>query len=259
MNVKDIVDNKQFWRTIKPLFSDKTNSNEEITLVEDETFTTQDEKYAELLNLFFSSAVKNFEIHEFSDTNPLAERLFNPVLKAILKYKNHPSIAVIRNVNNSFHFHFNEVSVEEVYKEMRKLSTRKSVQSTDIPIRVLKENADIFADYICGFFNESIKKSTFPSISKNENITPVFTNGYKGSKETYRSVSILPMISKIFEKLLCKQITIFIDPLLSKYQCEFRKGFSAQHCLLAMLEKWKNDVDIGKLTIQKPLIVCHTN
>ena len=112
---------------------------------------------------------------------------------------------------------------------------------------MLKENADIFADYICGFFNESIKKSTFPSILKNANITPVFKNRYRSSKENYRPVSILPVISKIFEKLLCKQITIFIDPLLSKYQCGFRKSFSAQHCLLAMLEKWKNAVDKGKV------------
>ena len=148
LNVKDIVDNKQFWRTVKPLFSDKTKSNEKITLVDDETVNTQDEKNAELLNLFFSSAVKNLKIPEFGDTNPLVERLSDPVLKAILKYNNHPSIAAIRNANNNSHFHFNEVSVEEVYKETRKLSTRKSVQSTDIPVRVLKENADIFADYI---------------------------------------------------------------------------------------------------------------
>ena len=156
---------------MKPLFSDKTKSNGKITLVEDKTVTTQDEKNAELLNLFFSSAVKNLKIPEFSDTNPLAERLSDPVLKAILKYKNHPSIAAIRNTNNNSHFHFNEVSVEDAYKEIRKLSTCKSVQSTDIPIRVLKENADILADYICGFFNKSIKKSTFPSILKNANIT----------------------------------------------------------------------------------------
>ena len=36
LNVKDIVDNKQFWRTVKPLFSDKTKSNEKITFGEDE-------------------------------------------------------------------------------------------------------------------------------------------------------------------------------------------------------------------------------
>ena len=128
LNVKDIVDNKQFWRTVKPLFSDKTKSNEKITLVEDETVTTQDEQNAELLNLFFSNAVKNLKIPRFSNTNPLAERLSDPTLKAILKYKNHPSIAVIRNANNDSHFYFNEVSVGKVYKEIRKLSPRKSAR-----------------------------------------------------------------------------------------------------------------------------------
>ena len=157
LNVKHIVDNKQFWRTVKPLFSDKTKSNEKITLVEDETVTTHDEnKNAELLNLFFSSAVKNLKIPEFSDTDPFAERLSDPTLKAILKCKNHPSIVAIKNANNSSHIDFNEVSVEEVYKKIRKSSPSKSAQSTDIPIRVRKENADTFADYICGFFNESI-------------------------------------------------------------------------------------------------------
>ena len=119
LNVKDIVDNKQFWRTVKSLFSDKTVSNEIITLGEDKTVTTQDKPNAELLNIFFSNAVKNLKIPRFSNTNPLAERLNNPTLKAILKYKNHPSIVAIRNANNNSHFHFSEVSVEEVYKEIR--------------------------------------------------------------------------------------------------------------------------------------------
>ena len=113
-NVKDIVDNKQFWRTLKPLFSYKTKSNEKITLVEDETVSRQDEQNAELLNHFFSSAVKNLKIHEFSDTNPIAERLSDPTLKAILKYENHLSIVAIKNANNNSHSHFSEVSVEEV-------------------------------------------------------------------------------------------------------------------------------------------------
>ena len=71
----------------------------------------------------------------------------------------------------------------------------------------MKENADIFASYLCGFFNQSIENFEFPSILKNVNITPVFKKGYRGFKEYYRPVSILPVISKTFEKLLCKQIT----------------------------------------------------
>ena len=154
------------------------------------------------VDLFFSNAVKNLKIPRFSNTNPLVERPSDLTLKGILKHENHPSIVAIRNANNNSHFHFNEVSVEEVYKEIRKLSPRKSAQSTDIPIRVLKENADIFADYICGFFNESTKKSTFPSILKNANITAVFKKGYRGYKENYRPVSILPVISNIILILL---------------------------------------------------------
>ena len=129
LNVKDIVDNKQFWRTVKPLFSHKTKSSKKIAL---ETVNTQDEQNAQLLNISFLNAVKNLKIPGFSNTNPLAERLSNPTLKAILKYKNQPSIVATRNANNNSHFHFNEVSFENVYKEIRKLSPRKSAQSTDI-------------------------------------------------------------------------------------------------------------------------------
>ena len=79
------------------------------------------------------------------------------------------------------------------------------------------ENTDI-----CDALNETIRRGKFPMILK---------NGFKGSKEKYRPVSILPIISKIFDKIISKQITNFMDPLLSKYQCGFRRGFSAQNCL----------------------------
>ena len=150
-------------------------------------------------------------------------------------------------MKKNFNFYFSVVSEEDFPKEIKKLNPRKSTQSTDLSIKLLKENADMFASYLCDFFHQSIEISDFPSILKNANIRPVFKKGYRDSKKNYRPVSILPVISKIFEKLLCKQITIFMDPLLSKYQCGLRKGHSAQHCVLAMLEKWKNAVGKGKI------------
>ena len=56
-------------------------------------------------------------------------------------------------------------------------------------------------------------------------------------------VSILSNISKIYQRLLFKQISEYFEPILSKFQCGFRKGYNAQHCLLTMLEKWKTVVD----------------
>ena len=178
-NVKDIVNNKQFLRTVKNLYSLTKPSQIRKSLYGGRWNSyAQDEQNAELLNIFFSNAVKNLKIPRFSNTNSFVERLSDPALKAILKHKNHPSTVAIRNANDNSHFRFNEVSVEEIYKKIRKLSTRKSAQSADIPIRVHKEKADIFADYICGFFSESIKKSTFPSILKNANITPVISKNF---------------------------------------------------------------------------------
>ena len=70
----------QFWRTVKPLLSDKTKPSQKITLVKDETVTTQGEQNADLLNIFFSNAVKNLKIPKFSNINPLAEKLSDPTL-----------------------------------------------------------------------------------------------------------------------------------------------------------------------------------
>ena len=92
------------------------------------------------------------------------------------------------------------------------------------------------------FFNNCVDRGDFLPILKIANITPVFIKGDRDLKDNYRPVSILPVISKIFERLLCKQITMFEDPLISKFQCGFRKGYGAQDCFLAMLEHWKSAV-----------------
>ena len=71
--------------------------------------------------------------------------------------------------------------------------------------------------------------------------------GDKECKTNYRSVSVLPNMSKILERIIFRQILNYMESFLSRYQCGFRKGFSTQHSLLFMLEKWKRAVDNGKV------------
>ena len=104
----------------------------------------------------------------------------------------------------------------------------------------------MFADFLHPAFNECVETGKFPSCLKQADITPVFKKGSRNSKDNYRPVSILPNVSKIFEKPLFKQVSDFFDNIFSMYQCGFRKGFSSQHCLVAMLEKWKSCNDKGK-------------
>ena len=110
-----------------------------------------------------------------------------------------------------------------------------------------KSNSDIFTDALYSEFNRSLETSVFPPSVKLENVTPVHKKGTRSEKNNYRSGSILPNLSKVFERCIYYQITQFFDKILSKHQCCFRKGHSAQHSLIVLFEKWKYSVDQGHL------------
>ena len=59
-------------------------------------------------------------------------------------------------------------------------------------------------------------------------------------KQSYRPISVLPSVSKIFEKLLCDDLQAFMKDKLSPLLCGYRKQFSTQHALLRLIEKWKS-------------------
>ena len=145
-------------------------------------------------------------------------------------------------------FLFSQATRDEVLKEILSLDTTKTCQDTDIPTKILKENADTFSDFLFAYYNASVVNSSkFPSTLTLADIIPVFKKGDKEYKNNYRPVSILPNMSKIFERIIFRQISNYMESFLSKYQCRFRKGLSTQHCLLFMLEKWKRAVDNGKV------------
>ena len=54
---------------------------------------------------------------------------------------------------------------------------------------------------------------------------------------------MLSNLPKVFEKIIHDQISVFFLDIFSNYQFGFRKGFSTQHCLIAIIEKWKKSVD----------------
>ena len=208
-----------------------------------------DDNTAEVLNTFFSNIVSNLKIEGHSNCDPLANNIKDPVLKCIVKYRNHPSILAIGEVynkNRRLPFSFSKIKRDEILSDILKLETFEACQETDIPTKIVKANADIFANVLVSNFNDSIEKSNFPSILKNATITPVFKKGGRDSKDNYRPVSILPNISKIFERCIFHQLSNFMDQFLLKYEYDFRKGYSTQYCLSAMLGKWKSAVDKGK-------------
>ena len=116
----------------------------------------------------------------------------------------------------------------------------------DIPVKIIKVNENLFAEAIYFYFNKSLENGKFSNYLKFENITSVFKKGARTSKNNYRAVSYLPVYSKIFERLLSRQLLEFFDNILSKFQCGFRKGYGTQHYLLLMLDFWKGATDNNK-------------
>ena len=227
LNEKDIIDNKNFWQTVKPFLSEKLKSREKITLVENEELVSSEFDIAQRFNQFFSNIVKNLDIPKYVVGDTLHLNLKNhPTLMAILKYRDHPSIITIKRFRYpTVPFHFSYIDKKTVLKIIRSLSKNKASQETDMPVRVVKENAEYFAEIICSQFNESINSSKCPLSFKLANITPVFKNESRNHKNNHRPVSILPLISKVFEKIMNKQLSIYFEGILSKFQCGFRKGF----------------------------------
>ena len=118
------------------------------------------------------------------------------------------------------------------------LDASKACQDTDVYTKIIKENADIFTDFVHPSINASINNGDFPSFLKLENVIPVFKKDCKNSKDNYRPISILKNISKVYQRILFKIIGTFMDNLFKKFQCGFRKCYSAQQCLLVLIEKW---------------------
>ena len=176
------------------------------------------------------------------------------ILKVIVKYKTHPSLI-------STLFTFLLLASWEKIAFLKASKFHKVVQKSDLHIRILKENADCFAEYTCFEIEEAIavrisvqiwvfsarnfpvvksgkirtnkslhsdsfmqwiSSSTFTASSKFANVIIVFKQGSGNLREKERPISILPIISKTFGKLICGQLSNHFDNILAKLRSSHR-------------------------------------
>ena len=123
LNIKEIGDNKTFWKTVRPYFSDKDNKSSKITLVENNIVIADEERVAELMNKYFVNITKNLNLKA-----PIINTT-DDIQSLTKNYDNHISIRKI--VPDSFNF--KSVSLDDVKKEVLNLNPKKS--STSGPFR----------------------------------------------------------------------------------------------------------------------------
>ena len=94
------------------------------------------------------------------------------------------------------------------------------------------------------YLNIASKSSRkFLSNLKLADITPIYKKKDPQAKESYRPMSVLPVLSKVFERLIEKQINSFITDYLSDLLCGYRQSFSPQHALTKLIESWRLSLD----------------
>ena len=107
------------------------------------------------------------------------------MIKAIVKYRAYPSIIAIKeNCTSKSNFNFSFFEKVDILKEIKMLQSNKATQNTDIPTKLIKDNADIFMKFIFIDLNKCIEQSVFRSKLKLANITLVHKKTQKAQKKT---------------------------------------------------------------------------
>ena len=145
-----------------------------------------------------------------------------------MKYWNNPCIFATGEICNRTHdslFSSYKNDRNGTLLEICNLNPLQANQDTDTPTKVTEINSDIFTDFMHSSLSYTFKSLAFSSFLKLHNITAVFKNGDTNWKNNYTSVSILTIISIIFEQCMFRQLYIynFMGALLSKCPCKFRK------------------------------------
>ena len=193
-----------FWNACKPYFTNKhSRADTSIMLVEKEELVLSEKKICSIFNTYFGNIVQSLNLFQWSGSLLNNQRLCVKLDKTdatILKYQHHPSIKMIKKrFPDLLVFNFQAVSVADVKEIIMELKTDNTV-SGEIPVNLLKD-CDFSFHALTNCINESIENGTFPDSLKEANIAPVCKSKNPFEKSNYRPVSILPLLSKVYERI----------------------------------------------------------
>ena len=127
------------------------------------------------------------------------------------------------------------------YNQNIKINQNKSTSGT-IPAKVLRSVAKEICIPFTDCINSAILNGKFPSELKMADVIPIFKKDDPFEKANYRPISLLPSLSKVYEKFIYQQLNSFFENKLSLL-CGFRSRYITQHALLNLINKWHSCLD----------------
>ena len=212
-------DIKKTWKCLNSLIKAKKTKTS-ITLSENGSDVVDSHRVSETYNKYFSNIAK-----ELDNKIPLTN--LSP-----LQYMGDPS-------QNSF---FGQpTNPNEVAKIISKFAN-KSADLNCVPVFIFKSLKNLISPTISKLFNQSLLTGIFPDCLKVAKIIPIFKSGDTKSVTNYRPISMLPFLSKIFERLMFIRLNSFLNmnDTLCDEQFGFRKSSSTSDACVEFLDNTYN-------------------
>ena len=147
-------------------------------------------------------------------------------------------------INN---FHFKSINENCIYEDLKAINTFKAAGIDNLSGKFLKDGAKILSLPISQICNLSIKSSVFPNKCKIAKLKPLFKKGNQTESKIFRPISLLPLVSKIIERVIHRQVQEYLDKnkILFKFQSGFRECHSTDSCLSYINDKILKGFDKG--------------
>lgn len=144
-----------------------------------------------------------------------------------------------------------ELSIQELEDAFKTLKRNKAAGFDDINPNMIIEAFEEIKIPLFSIFHESLKKGIFPNALKTAKVTPIFKSGCKSLPGNYRPISILPVFSKILERIVYKRLYTFLKSsnLLFPKQFGFQENSSTEHAIIALVNDILNSFENGKFTL----------
>ena len=158
-----VTDNKTFWRTVVPTFSNKNSKNDKIILNEEGKTVSDEKELCRTFNTYFANIVSDLQIPKIQEDASNIRSNHDTVLAAINTFQNYPSVVNIKQRESNSTFSFKNTNENEVRKIIKNLNVRKTCQGSDIPTKIIKLNTDLFSSFICQNFSYCVIIGKFPN------------------------------------------------------------------------------------------------
>ena len=220
-------DMKKTWKTIDETLNRRKNKSKFPSefIVNNRSIADQKE-IADQFNIFFSSIGSTL-----SDSIEIADSTLD-----FTDYLNNPT---------EHHFNFNTITESETLSIINKLKNKNSSGKDEISNKLLKSIKDEIAKPLTIIINQSLKTGVFPDALKIAKVKPLYKKGDNFCLNNYRPISLLPTISKIFERVMFTQLYSYLNAnnLLSEQQYGFRSQHSTELACVKLVDYITTEMD----------------